>query len=327
MQEDAVHVVDDARNVRATVRRHAAADGLEVLPVVPDGLHGRARRVVRPERPRSRGRGPRRQRAGVRAADDDPGRARGAAGALRVVRQLHVAREVREVGDRVLQREVLERVDGQDVEGRGVAVVAVLEDDHAAADGLRDGARDGVVGEELDEAVRRLLAGQAQHDRGAGCAAGVLVAVPVTLRKGAELGVVVVDELREGAVVDRGSGVLVEGRGHVDDLALVEDSLHSRGECQESDGPECEGNHGESLKTGRGTIDTVTQKDRRGKRDVSYKECGSSRRLALDRGLSPFLLSSVQQYDSSIIVTLDRGTTLTLDQQERCESDLGRDEE
>lgn len=198
-QQNPIDVLNDPRVVRRAVLRHRKLHLLKVLPQGPNRLDDRAGALVRPKGPRRKILDPGGQGAAIGASDEDPGRLVGRAGAVLVKGQDDVLGKVDEVLDGLLEGEVPHVLRREAVKGRALAPVAVLDDEGARAELLGHDAGEGEVGGVALVAVERALVGPHEDDGRA--RAGVELVVPdIALRKGAQLRVVVVDELLEGAV-------------------------------------------------------------------------------------------------------------------------------
>lgn len=191
-----VKLLDGQLPVLAAVGGHGGRDGAKVAPVIANGLDDGTGGVVSPESARVELVHVRDKGARVRATEERPGRLIRVGGAVGEG-QVDVAGKVDEIAERLVQSEGLQRLGVDCVVGRAVSPVAVLKDDSSALVVLHVGA-----GKRLVHGVRLVVissafARRAQKKRSAGTSVELGI-VPDTLLEGAELGLVVVDELVKG---------------------------------------------------------------------------------------------------------------------------------
>lgn len=113
LRKHLINVLYDLCHIRATIPRHRRLDRHKVLPVVVDGLDGRAAGMVRPERAGEGGLGPRGERAGVGSTHQDPGGVCGVRFVGWVKGEFRCGGNAYEIGDGVAEGEVFEIVAGE----------------------------------------------------------------------------------------------------------------------------------------------------------------------------------------------------------------------
>lgn len=204
--EHLVQLLDSQLVVLGAVAGHGLLDGRKVLPVVGDGLDDGARRVVRPKGAGEQLVHVSDHSAGVRAAEERPGRLVRCAVALGEG-EVDLLSEAHHVSQGLVEREVLQGLRVEGIDGGALAPVSVLEDDGSALSVLRVDASQRLVHRVRLVAVGSALAGRAEDDGGTRTRV-VLVVDPVALLEGADLGLVVVDQLLEPAKRDRAGRAL-----------------------------------------------------------------------------------------------------------------------
>lgn len=181
VQEDGIDVVDDGVQIGTAVLGRRLLDGDEVLPEITNGLNNTAGAIVCPERSGVLGRNPAGQGTRVRPARENPRGVLCRAFPGGVKRRVEIVGEKGVVLDGVLEREVLEVLNGQALEGRGFAPISVLQDDDCGANLLGHESRQALAGRVRHvKSVRGLLT-RVDKDDGRARSLVVLCAIPIPL--------------------------------------------------------------------------------------------------------------------------------------------------